>query len=111
MNFPTLPNPEYPFEPEYEDNSISSKFEDGTVQSRLKFTKSRTTWTLKWESMKQSDFFVLENFVKNQAHFKAKTFNWINPVDNLTYVVRCMEFKARLKVVNYWEVELKIQEA
>lgn len=111
MNFPTLPNPEYPFEPEYEDNSITSQFEDGTVQSRMKFTKSRTTWNLKWGSMKQSDFFVLEDFIKNQVHFKAKTFNWINPIDNLTYVVRCMEFKARLKVVNYWEVELKLQEA
>lgn len=111
MDFPTLPNPEYPFEPEYEDNSITSKFEDGTVQSRRKFTRSRTTWTLQWNGMKQSDFSVLENFVKNIAHFKANTFNWLNIVDNNTYTVRCIEFKSKLKFVDYWEVELKLQEA
>lgn len=111
MDFPTLPNPEYPFEPEYEDNSITSQFEDGTVQSRRKFTRSRTSWTLKWNSMKQSDFSVLENFIKNIACFKANTFNWINPADGKTYTVRSIDFKARLKFVNYWEVELKLQEA
>ena len=111
MDFPTLPNPEYPFEPEYEDNSITSQFEDGTVQSRRKFTKSRTTWNLKWGSMKQSDFLVLENFIKNVARFKANVFNWTNPIDNVVYSVRCMEFKASLKTVNYWEVSLKLQEA
>lgn len=110
MDFPTLPNPEYPFEPEYEDNSITSQFEDGTVQSRRKFTRSRTTWTLQWNGMKQSDFSVLENFVKNVAHFKANTFNWLNIVDNHTYTVRCIEFKSKLKFVDYWEVELKLQE-
>ena len=98
-------------EPEYEDNSITSQFEDGTVQSRRKFTKSRTTWNLKWGSMKQSDFLVLENFIKNVAHFKANVFNWTNPIDNVVYSVRCMEFKASLKTVNYWEVSLKLQEA
>ena len=46
INWPsTIPAPTYPFECEYENNSIISKFEDGSQQSRRKFTRSRRKWT------------------------------------------------------------------
>ena len=109
--FPTLPNPEYPFKPEYEDNSITSKFEDGTVQSRLKFTKSRKTWTLKWNGMKQTDYTTLETFIVTQAKHAANKFNWTNPTDNTTYSVRCIKFSSEMQFINNWDVELQLQES
>ena len=112
MNFPTsIPNPEYPFKVEHEDNSITSKFEDGTVQSRLKFTKSRKTWTLKWNGMKQSHYNTLENFIVNQAKHQANVFNWINPTNNTTYSVRCIKFDSEMVFINNWNVEVQLQEA
>lgn len=111
MNFPSsIPNPEYPFKVEHEDNSITSKFEDGTVQSRLKFTKSRKTWTLKWNGMKQSHYNILENFIVNSAKHKANVFNWVCPADDTTYSVRCIKFDAEMVFINNWNVEIQLQE-
>lgn len=112
MNFPsTIPNPEYPFKVEYEDNSITSKFEDGTVQSRLKFTKSRRTWTLRWNGLKQTYYSTLENFIVNQAKHQAVVFNWRIPTTNTTVAVRCIKFDAEMAFINNWNVEIQLQEA
>lgn len=112
MDFPSsIPNPEYPFKVDHEDNSIKTQFEDGTVQSRRKFTKSRKTWILKWESLKQNYYDTLENFIVNQVHHSAVVFNWLNPADNRTYAVRCIKFDSELRFINYWNVELQFQEA
>ena len=112
ITFPsTIPNPEYPLKVDHEDNSITSKFEDGTVQSRLKFTKSRKTFTLKWSSMAQADYDDLEEFIVNTVKHAALIFEWTNPTDNVTYNVRCTRFDAELKFVNFWDVEIELQEA
>ena len=111
MNFPSsIPNPEYPFKVEHEDNSITSKFEDGSVQSRLKFTKSRKTWTLKWNGMKQTHYDTLENFIVNTAKHAANKFNWTNPTNNTTYEVRCIKFDSEMEFINNWNVEVQLQE-
>ena len=111
MNFPTIPNPEYPFKVEHEDNSITSKFEDGTVQSRLKFTKSRKTWTLKWNGMSQTNYNTLENFIVNSAKHAANVFNWTNPINDTVYQVRCIKFDSEMAFINNWNVEIQLQES
>ena len=111
MNFPSsIPNPEYPFKVEHEDNSITSKFEDGTVQSRLKFTKSRRTWTLKWNGLKQAYYNTLENFIVNSVKHQAVVFNWTIPNTNTTVAVRCIKFDCEMVFVNNWDVEIQLQE-
>ncbi len=78
ISFPTnIQAPTYPYECEYEDNSIISKFEDGTQQSRKKFTKSRRKWTLKWENMSREDYKILMNFIVNTVSFSALSFQWV----------------------------------
>ena len=107
----TIPNPEYPFKVEHEDNSITSKFEDGTVQSRLKFTKSRKTWTLAWKGLKQTHYNTLENFIVNTAKHAANVFTWTNPINNTDYSVRCIKFDSSLEYIDVWDVEIQLQEA
>lgn len=107
----TIPNPEYPLKVEHEDNSITSKFEDGTVQSRLKFTKSRKTFTLTWNGLPQTHYDTLENFIVNTVKHAALVFSWTNPANNTTYNVRCTKFDAEIRFINYWNVELELQEA
>ena len=79
INFPaSIPAPSYPFECEYENNSIISKFEDGSQQSRRKFTRSRRKWTLKWKMMDREDYLTLMNFISQTVYFSAVSFNWVN---------------------------------
>lgn len=110
--FPTnIQNPSYPLKVKAEDTSISSKFEDGTMQSRRKFTRSRKVFTLQWNSLSQSEYAILEDFIVNDVHFAAEVFKWINPVDNKTYEVRCTSYgDAELTSVNYWKIEIQLTE-
>lgn len=79
INFPTnIKSPAYPFECEYENNSIISKFEDGSQQSRRKFTKSRRKWTLKYNHIPREDYLILMNFISRTVSFSARSFNWVN---------------------------------
>jgi phage-related protein len=109
--FPKIANPDYPFTVEPEDNSISSTFEDGTVQSRLKFTRSRDSYQLTWSNMSADDFKKLFSFIKNEAHFRALTFQWTNPLTGDTHEVRCMEFTNLSNTrLNFWSARIKLQE-
>ncbi len=112
MDFPSdIPNPEYPLGYKPEDNSIISNFEDGSRQSRRKFTKSRSTWTLKWKKLKQKYFTILDDFIKNDAVFATNKFNWTNPSDKKTYEVRCVKYEGgELVEVDCWNVSIELQE-
>ena len=79
VNFPaSIDPPAWPFECEYENNSIISKFEDGSQQSRRKFTKSRRKWTLKWHHIPREQYITLMNFISQTVSFSARSFNWTN---------------------------------
>ena len=79
INFPTnIKEPAFPFECEYEDNSIISKFEDGSQQSRRKFTRSRRIWTLRYNHIPRADYLTLMNFISQTVSFSARSFNWVN---------------------------------
>lgn len=117
--FPNISKPQYPLDIELEDTSISSKFEDGTVQSRRKFTRSRDTFTVKWEALPKSEFDTLINFIKNTIKFKANTFYWTNPASYAgtggenpdVREVRLVEVSnASLVQLNYYSITLKLQE-
>lgn len=111
MEWPsTISNPEYPLEEEYEDTSITSKFEDGSVQARPKFTRSRDTYKLHWGGMPTSEYTVLKDFVKNQAKFSAVDFTWTHPESGETHDVRITKFSGKLTKLSYWEVDVELQE-
>lgn len=77
--FPTnITPPAYPFECEYENNSLVTKFEDGSQQSRRKFTRSRRKWTLKWNHIPRSEYLTLMTFISQTVSFSARSFYWVN---------------------------------
>ena len=109
--FPTISAPNYPLKLSPENNSIKSTFEDGSVQARRKFTRSRQKWTLTWNNLPQNEFDVLDTFVRNEACFSANSFTWTNPADNTTHEVYVSNYDGQeLAVLNYWKVELEIME-
>lgn len=89
-----LPGVTWPLEEEHEDTSITSKFEDGSMQSRTKFTRSRRIWTVKWRPLTRRQYVRLKNFIVNEAKFAANPFEWRNP-DNTREVVtvRCTKWE------------------
>lgn len=85
--YPTnIKAPAYPFDCEYENNSIISKFEDGTQQSRRKFTRSRRKWTLHYNHIPRGDYLILMNFIANTVAFSSLSCKWTNTdsVDDTT---------------------------
>ncbi|MCI7200437.1 hypothetical protein [Megasphaera elsdenii] len=88
ITWPDIALPDYGTTQDVEDTSIQSTFEDGTVQGRRKFTKSRKTWVLKWDAMPLDDYNRLIDFLQNTVHFAASTFLWTSPIDQKKYTVR-----------------------
>lgn len=79
IQFPiSIDPPAWPFDCEYEDNSIITKFEDGSQQSRRKFTRSRRKWTLKWKYLPREQYLTLMKFISETVSFSSRSFNWTN---------------------------------
>lgn len=79
IQFPkSIDPPAWPFDCEYENNSIISKFEDESQQSRRKFTRSRRKWTLKWKYLPRDQYLALMKFISETVSFSARSFNWEN---------------------------------
>ena len=103
--------PSYGTTEDVEDTSIRSTFEDGTIQARRKYTKSRKTWVLKWDNMPYSEYVTLMDFLQNTVYFSAKPFEWTSPIDGKTYVVRFAEKEAfTSKAVNQMTGSITIRE-
>lgn len=117
INFPTsIDPPAWPFDCEYEDNSIISKFEDGSQQSRRKFTRSRRKWTLKWKYLPREQYMTLMNFISKTVSFSARSFNWVN-ADSLddtnpeTVIVRVTKVgKWTNDAMHYWSGSIELTE-
>lgn len=86
--WPDIPNPSYGTTVDMEDTSLVSSMEDGMVQARRKFTKSRKTWKLRWNGLPKADYLTLADFLQNTAFFAAVAFTWVCPLDGKTYTVR-----------------------
>lgn len=110
--FPSsIPNPSYPLKAQPENTSITSKFEDGSMVSRRKFTRARLKFTLQWNSLKNAEYMVLNNFIVNSVGFAAEAFVWHNPMDNKDYTVRCTSYDGgTLNSVDFWNVQMELTE-
>lgn len=71
--------PSYPMESEPEDRGIISPFEDGSQQSRAKFTRSRRTWTVSWAGISVNAKKIFENFYRNTTAGSAEAFVFVFP--------------------------------
>ena len=111
IKWPDVTLPSYGTTEDVEDTSIRSTFEDGTIQARRKYTKSRKTWVLKWDNMPYSEYVTLMDFLQNTVYFSAKPFEWTSTIDGKTYVVRFAEKEAfTSKAVNQMTGSITIRE-
>lgn len=116
INFPNISKPSYPLSIGLEDNSLKSKFEDGTVQSRPKFTRSRRTFKVNWKSLPNDEYLILEKFIRKTVKYSAETFLWVNPATYNTPEEETIEVRiesvgeASMSTLDKWDVELTLQE-
>ncbi len=111
LKWPDITPPSYGSTEDVEDTSIRSIFEDGTVQARRKYTKSRKTWVLKWDNLPYAEYVTLMDFLQNKSYFSAKPFEWVSPIDGKTYTARFVEKEAfTSKAVNMMTGSITIRE-
>lgn len=109
--FPKIAPPVFPLIEDWEDVGISAGFEDGTEQSRPRFTRSRGTWTLRWTALNDDDYQRLINFWRYEAKGRSNSFIWTNPITGEDFVVRFVEKKEFQKISpRFWSGEITIRE-
>ena len=69
--FPDIRAPGWPFVEQHEDTSLRTKFEDGSMQTRSKFTRSRRKWTLHWNNLPRRQYLVLVHFITKVVKFSC----------------------------------------
>ena len=126
IRFPNISKPSYPFKEKIEDNSLRSRFEDGSMQGRRKFTRSRDTFTVTWKHLPDNEYRILKHFVKNVIYYSAMEFLWEYPkfdvnrdlfrLDNDIFnekllTVRLINFQdAQCDNLDFWDVTIELQE-
>lgn len=111
ISFPNISQPSYPLKETPEDNSIRSQFEDGSLQSRRKFTRSRMKYQLSWNSLPKKEYDVLMNFIRNEVYFSAVSFMWTHPQTGKQIEVRITNVETfQLNTVDYYSGGLELTE-
>ncbi len=111
IKFPELEPPDYPLTETPEEAVLRSSAEDGSVQTRPKFTRNRFTFEVAWNHLPNESKAILEDFYRNTTKNGALSFDWTNPTNAKTYLVRFTKppnFKAVL--LHYWTVSITLQE-
>jgi hypothetical protein len=116
-DFPTLsqnPDAEIWREEPASDPTLRSEFEAGYQLTRAKFTVIPRTWSLVYRFLSNTEKTTLQTFERSTVNYGANSFNWTNPIDSQTYVVRFVEpikFTLENNKLNEWQAELKLVEA
>lgn len=96
VNFPTLPGVRRNIERGLTKPEIKSKFEGNYAQTRPIFTRATYDFRIEYAALTIAQVEVLEQFFVDN---KGGSFNWINPQDGKTYVVRFAEDKLSPKQI------------
>lgn len=119
LNFPVLPSGAKPdsskFQMTLEDNVLSQEIEGGYTVTRPRTTrKARRSWKVAYTNIDNADRQALMNFYES-AGGGGVIFNWVNPQDGATYLVR---FKGDLpfQYMGYgdtqrWDCGFELQQA
>ena len=94
-----------------EDLSIKSKFANGSVRVRPRFTKERKKFDIKYMVLLISEFNTLLTFYNTNNMYTA--FYFVNPVDSVTYIVRFdapLDYTVNAKGVNIVDTSAKLVE-
>lgn len=112
MSFPVFPavaGLSYPLKESLYKPKVRMDFENGTVQSRARFTRAKRRFALKWEKMPAEDKDKIERFFDNMG---GDVFLWKHPITGKQY--RCIfsedTFGPSLVELDFYDLTLNIEE-
>lgn len=99
------------FAQEIEDPALRSTMTDGTVISRAKFTRQRSTFSFGWTALTNDEYKTLINFYR-MVKGGSERFTWHNPYDETTYTVRFKSIdKFTFVSPSSWQGSIVLEEA
>lgn len=114
-DFPTLsknPDAEAFTETAAIDPTIRDEFENGSVNTRSKFTTVPRQWGVPYRFLPDADKQTMVIFQRTVS-YGAGPFNWTNPVDSNGYVVKFggpIEFKIEPENGSLWQMSFSLIE-
>ena len=105
--------PSYNLSPEWDRPVLESPFEDGSTQTRLKYSKGRDTYTIPWSILRQSEVDLLEAFYKVTTAYGSLPFIITIKFPTGDRDIKCrFTEKPSLTYVshNNWQASIKVQE-
>lgn len=111
ITFPKISKPNYPLKEEIENNSIVSQFEDGSMQSRRKHTRSRSKYRLTWKSLTTEEYETLKYFIQKEVFYSAQSFLWVHAETGSEIEVRITKVDEwSLNTLGYWTGSIELTE-
>lgn len=112
--FPNIIAPSYPWGEQREDNVLRSPFEDGSVQSRPRYSKSRKSYDITWNAMPDGDYDLFESFL-DAIKDGAVEFQFTRPATKTRPAkVLVLQLTAPPKCTQdgygYWKVTMNVRE-
>lgn len=94
--FPTLSkNPSTDYDENFYKPSVRTEFDGNYTQERPKYTRATNTFNLKYKFITEADKATLKTFF---ADNKGGEFDWVNPLDTVTYTVRFKQDRLNFKL-------------
>ena len=113
MNFPQsslTSYPTYPIREQVINPAISSPFENGMVQVRPRFTRSRKRWSISYRALTEAEKNTVKNFYDSVSG-GSYYFTWENPMDEVEHTVRFINDMEITQITNtYYTVSFDLEE-
>jgi hypothetical protein len=107
--YPDVPGLTFPMRESFFKPKVRMDFENGTVQSRARFTRGKKRFGLKYEKIDPVDCETLRAFFDARG---GESFSFRHPLTGKTYI--CIfsddDFDSSLVVGNWYDLTLNIEE-
>lgn len=114
LSFPSdIRQPSYELTPEWDRPILESPFEDGSVQTRLKYPRGRDSYTIPWNTLRQAELNSLETFYKVTTSYGALPFTMSFKLPTGIKTITCRFSEAPSTVYkshDNWQVSIKVKE-
>ena len=104
----TLPSPSFPVQQGIDNPALRDEMENGTVQSRAKYTRLRKSWSLRYPALEATDRDALRAFY-DSVKGGSEAFDY-TATDEETYLVRFTGYSETIITEKFYEISVTLEE-
>ncbi len=107
--YPAIHNPTFPLRESFFKPKVRTEFENGTVQSRARFTRGKWRFGLKYDKIDPVDYETLREFFNVRG---GESFRFVHPLTGKAYTCIFSDdvFEGNLVEGNWYDVTVNIEE-